>query len=296
MSKRMDDAKKDSDLSQDCFVIMPISDADGYDSGHFMRVYEDIIKPACKSAGYSPVRADDVKQTNLIHLDILQKLISSPMAVCDLSARNPNVLFELGLRQAFDMPTVLIQDIGTPKIFDIAPLRYTEYRKELRYREVLEDQEAISRSISETKESVLKGASVNSIVKILSLSKPAAIEDNSSSDPAGVLQLIRAEIGELRSEIRKGAVARPLSNSRAAEASQGNSISLSAEANKYLNEAMGMSKVRAPVELVLKTIQMGRRRVFPMLEGSNPPWVRDEARELALKFDELEKSVLNRNE
>lgn len=30
----------------DCFVIMPIGDCDGYNSGHFTRVYEDIIKPA----------------------------------------------------------------------------------------------------------------------------------------------------------------------------------------------------------------------------------------------------------
>ena len=28
----------------DCFVIMPIGDCDGYNSGHFTRVYEDIIK------------------------------------------------------------------------------------------------------------------------------------------------------------------------------------------------------------------------------------------------------------
>ena len=26
-----------------CFVIMPISDADGYDKGHFNRVYEYLI-------------------------------------------------------------------------------------------------------------------------------------------------------------------------------------------------------------------------------------------------------------
>ena len=129
---------------QDCFIIMPIADPDGYDKGHFKKVYEDIIKIACTKANFNPVRADEVKQTNLIHLDILQKLLESPMAICDLSNRNPNVLFELGLRQAFDKPTVLIQEIGTPKIFDISPLRYTEYRKELKYRDVLEDQEFIA--------------------------------------------------------------------------------------------------------------------------------------------------------
>ena len=88
-------ATKD-DAAQECFVIMPISDCASYSPGHFTRVYQDIIKPACQLAGFRPIRADDVVQTNLIHLDILQKLLHSPMALCDLSSLNPNVLFELG--------------------------------------------------------------------------------------------------------------------------------------------------------------------------------------------------------
>jgi hypothetical protein len=89
---------------EECFVVMPISDPDGYLPGHFRHVFDDIFAPACDKAGFRPIRADQVRETSLIHLDILQKLIKSPMALCDLSSRNPNVLFELGLRQAFDQP------------------------------------------------------------------------------------------------------------------------------------------------------------------------------------------------
>ena len=81
-----------------CFVIMPISDCEGYEPGHFLRVYEDIIKPAVERSGYTPQRADETKNSNLIQLDILKKLIDAPIAICDLSTRNPNVLFELGIR------------------------------------------------------------------------------------------------------------------------------------------------------------------------------------------------------
>ena len=116
--------------NKNCFVIMPIADCDGYEKGHFAHVYDDIIKPAIDKTEFTAIRADEVKETNFIHLDILKKLIDAPIAVCDLSTRNPNVLFELGIRQAFDKPVVLIQEKGTPKIFDIAPLRYLEYSKE----------------------------------------------------------------------------------------------------------------------------------------------------------------------
>ena len=42
-----------------CFVIMPISDPDGYDKGHFESVYKDIFAPAIEKAGYTPHRVDE---------------------------------------------------------------------------------------------------------------------------------------------------------------------------------------------------------------------------------------------
>ncbi|HZS49089.1 MAG TPA: hypothetical protein VFC63_28740 [Blastocatellia bacterium] len=188
---------------QECFIIMPISDHDSYTKGHFGHVYEDIFKPACLNAGYQPVRADQVKETNLIHLDVLQRLLSSPMAICDLSTRNPNVLFELGLRQAFDKPVVLVQEEGTAQIFDIAPLRYTNYRKERIYHEVLEDQAKITRAILDTKDATENKKGINSIVKLLALTEPARIETISDKEKDPLLQLVLAELAQLRSEIRQ---------------------------------------------------------------------------------------------
>lgn len=162
---------------KDCFIISPIADPDGYPAGHFKHIYENIIKPACELSTVAPIRADDVKQTNLIHLDILQKLIDSPIAICDLSTRNPNVLFELGIRQAFDKPVVLIQEKGTPKIFDITPLRYLEYSKEMKYHDVLKSQKELSEAIDATIASDGASGNVNSIVKLMALSQPASIPD-----------------------------------------------------------------------------------------------------------------------
>lgn len=195
--------KSEGDSKPTCFVLMPISDPDGYDKGHFKRVYEDIFVPACDKAGHSAIRADEVRQANLIHLDILQKLIDSPMALCDLSSRNPNALFELGLRQAFDKPVVLVQEMGTPPIFDIAPLRYVEYHRALGYRDVIEAQESIAKAMVATKEAFDKTEGVNSIVKLLSLTQPAALPKIKESDKdQALLQLMRAELSALRVEFR----------------------------------------------------------------------------------------------
>lgn len=187
---------------EECFVIMPISDPENYENGHFQHVYDDIVSKACESAGFKPIRADDVLETNLIHLDVLKRIIETPMAVCDLSNRNPNVLFELGLRQAFDKPVVLIQEKGTPAIFDIAPLRYTEYRKERIYHQVLEDQKCIADAITATKKATDEGIGINSMVQLLSLTSSAQLKDFRGEESNPMMQMLMAEMGALRQEFR----------------------------------------------------------------------------------------------
>jgi hypothetical protein len=188
----------------ECFVIMPISDPETYIPGHFRRVFEDLFRPACEQAGFHAVRADQVRQTNLIHLDVLQKIIDSPMALCDLSSRNPNVLFELGLRQAFDKPVVLVQEAGTLPIFDIAPLRITNYRQEMLYRDVIEDQVAITDAVVATKASAGDAKNVNSIVRLLGLTHAASLSGiQDGEQEQSFLSVIMAEFSTLRSEIRR---------------------------------------------------------------------------------------------
>ncbi|WP_156372866.1 hypothetical protein [Deinococcus sp. Leaf326] len=165
----------------DCFVIMPISDQQGYSPGHFTHVYRDIIKPACLAANLRPRRADENAGTNIIQHEILIELLSAPIAICDLSSRNPNVMFELGLRQAFDKPVILIQDELTPQIFDISMLRYTTYRSNRLYNEVVEDQKKIADAIRSTIKDSKSNKSVNSLIKLLSINK-AVLEAPSDDD------------------------------------------------------------------------------------------------------------------
>ncbi|NVK75631.1 MAG: hypothetical protein HWE24_19325 [Oceanospirillaceae bacterium] len=194
----MADAKKIKQEPDSCFAIMPISDVDGYPKGHFAHVYDDIIVPASEEAGFKAVRADEVKQTNLIHLDILQKLIEAPIAVCDLSTRNPNVLFELGIRQAFDRPVVLIQEKGTPKIFDITPLRYLEYSKDMKYHEVKKSQLELKEAIEATSSASGDPSNINSIVKLLGLGKAAQIPDVENQKESLAIEYMQSEMRDVR--------------------------------------------------------------------------------------------------
>lgn len=182
-----------------CFVMMPISDADGYEPGHFARVYEHLIKPACEAAGFVAIRADDVKSTNYIVLDILTQIVSSSMVVCDLSARNANVLYELGVRHAFDLPVVLIKDRRTDRIFDIQGMRTADYDETLRVDTVQRDIKNLTSALVATRQS--KGSDVNSLVKLLGISR-AQIPDRKevSEDTAVILASIK-DLAERITEI-----------------------------------------------------------------------------------------------
>lgn len=181
---------------------MPIADMDGYKSGHFDRVYKYLIKRACEKAGYEPVRADEEQSSNLIVMDILKKIVESDMVLCDMSGRNANVFYELGIRQAFNKATVLIKDKKTPRIFDTSSLRDYEYDESLRIDSVEDDITAIAAAISKTENS---SGDVNSLIQLLSI-EPAQITNEKiqlTTDSSVLLDAINSLRGEFE-EISHG--------------------------------------------------------------------------------------------
>ncbi|OIR10490.1 hypothetical protein GALL_78020 [mine drainage metagenome] len=179
-----------------CFVIMPISDVHGYEPGHFARVYEHLLKPAIVAAGYSPVRADDAVKTDYIVVGIIQKIVESEMVICDFSARNPNVMYELGIRHAFNKPVTLVKDRRTEKVFDIQGLRYTEYDDSLRIDSVQKDVSKISVAITETAKVGENG--LNSVIQLAGI-KTAEVPAGQKVSPD--TQLLLSAIGALERRI-----------------------------------------------------------------------------------------------
>ncbi len=182
-----------------CFVMMPIADHPDYESGHFNRVYQYLIKPACIKAGYQPIRADDNKASNMIMFDILKKIVECDMAICDLSSRNANVFYELGLRQAFNKKTILITDNILPAPFDISAFRYVSYSHSLRVDTVDREIPGIVNMLRETENQ--PADDVNSIIKLLQIqpSKVESIDLNKEESVIyGMLLNLQKQVSELK--------------------------------------------------------------------------------------------------
>ena len=76
-----------------CFVIMPFGI--GFDD-----LYEKVYVPAIQSQGLSPLRADEIYDNQPIIRDITQSIHHAKVILADVTGRNPNVNYELGIAHA----------------------------------------------------------------------------------------------------------------------------------------------------------------------------------------------------
>lgn len=115
-----------------CGLIMPIADTEGYPSGHWKEV-KKIITDVAEAAGFRTRLVSESEDVRVIQKTIVQNVFDDDIIICDVSSKNPNVMFELGLRFAFDKATVIIKDDITGYSFDTSPVEHINYPKDLRY-------------------------------------------------------------------------------------------------------------------------------------------------------------------
>jgi hypothetical protein len=120
--------------SKTCFVIMPIGDqafgGTKVTEAELRLRYNDLIKEAIQKADPSLeiMRADEVLHAGSITSDVIMRIMYSDIVVADVTYPNPNVFYELGLRHACRVGTVIIRDKNGPNVpFDIMHLRYIGY-------------------------------------------------------------------------------------------------------------------------------------------------------------------------
>ncbi|HZL19840.1 MAG TPA: hypothetical protein VFG23_19050 [Polyangia bacterium] len=104
-----------------CFVMMPFAEPIG---GYYKTIYE----PAIKRAGLRAVRADDdMFSTGKIVDQIWSGINAAKVLVAELTGRNPNVFYELGLAHALQKPVVLVSSNEKDVPFDVQHIRVIYY-------------------------------------------------------------------------------------------------------------------------------------------------------------------------
>ena len=116
-----------------CFVICPANPPAYWDDLFAMIAY--ICEQLSRHMGV-PLRcrrAIDVVSAGIIHPEIWQDILSADLIVADITGRNGNVMFELGVAAAcLDKERVIIirEDLpNEPRLFDINPARQLDYTR-----------------------------------------------------------------------------------------------------------------------------------------------------------------------
>jgi len=120
------------------FMVMPFSD-DIVRQG-----YEHCVKPVFKRKGIEIRKADEIFSVNPIYDDIVQEIQNAQIIVVDISTKNTNVFYELGIAHTLkqSQTIILTHDEIKETPFDIAHFRIIHYDNTIegstRLREVLE--------------------------------------------------------------------------------------------------------------------------------------------------------------
>jgi hypothetical protein len=144
--------KNEQNKEQECCgLVMPISSIDGCNEQHWSDVKE-ILTEAVEGAGFKANLVSYADDVGIIQKRIIQNLYENPIVVCDVSGKNPNVMFELGLRLAFDKPTIIIKDDKTSYSFDTSPIEHLEYPRDLRFTKIVDFKESLKDKVKATLE------------------------------------------------------------------------------------------------------------------------------------------------
>ena len=200
-----------------CFVIMPIStppeivDAYGGDPDHFAHVLDHLFVPALTAGKYNVVRPA-FDNSEVIQGEIIGHLAKADLVLCDISAWNANVFFELGIRVALDRPVALVRDNLTAIPFDNSIVSCYTYNSSLALWSI---QEEISALTAFVQKAGRQGR--NALWKYFGIAQTASVHD--AGDPVQAkLDVLLTEIQTLRqfgADNTSGGMASPAKESAA---------------------------------------------------------------------------------
>lgn len=189
--------KKEKVLNPTCGIIMPISLIENCPPEHWADVL-GILKDVCIVNDFTPNLVSDADDIGVIHNRIIENIYSSDIVICDVSCKNANVMFELGMRLAFDKPTIIIKDDLTGYSFDTSLIEHLEYPRDLRFTSINRFKDNLGKKLKATFEKAQSDPSYSTFLKNFGKYKIAHLEDREISSDTFILNAIE----DLKRDVR----------------------------------------------------------------------------------------------
>jgi hypothetical protein len=175
-----------------CGIIMPIAPHPDYPTEHWKDVL-GILNEAIVKTEFEPKLVSDDVAIGLIHDRIVTNIYNNEIIVCDVSSKNPNVMFELGLRLAFDKPTIIIKDENTGYSFDTGVIEHISYPSSLRFSQIVRFQDELVKKINATYKKSQEESNFSPFLKSFGKTiKPASIQQTEIPEGKYILNQLEA--------------------------------------------------------------------------------------------------------
>lgn len=174
-----------------CGIIMPISAIDNLSEAHWAEV-NSILSDAIELEGFEANLVSSTEEVGIIQKTIIQNLYDNPVVVCDVSGKNPNVMFELGIRLAFDKPTIIVKDDKTSYSFDTSPIEHLNYPRDLRFTQIVDFKTKLAHKVRSTFEASQNDPNYTTFLKHFGQFKVARIDQTEVSGLEYVLDELKS--------------------------------------------------------------------------------------------------------
>jgi len=192
---------------------MPISAIDGCLPEHWAEVKSVVIEAveSIEDPRFTVRLVSDADESGVIQKRIVQNVYNSDIVVCDVSAKNPNVMFELGLRLAFDKPTVIIKDDKTDYSFDTGIIEHVTYPRDLRFAKIVDFKNTLADKVAATHRAALSDANHSPFLRNFGTFQVAALSQTEVASDKIVVELlteIQGDIDVLKRRVDDGSLRR----------------------------------------------------------------------------------------
>ena len=118
--------------SRVCFVIMPFSETKSCTEQEWTYIFDTVLKPAVEGAGLGyECHRSNATRGNIV-AGIIRDLNDAYVVLADLTDRNANVFYELGVRHALTDRTIIVAQQRGDIPFDLEKLCISRIRLEVR--------------------------------------------------------------------------------------------------------------------------------------------------------------------
>ena len=189
-----------------CGLVMPISKNIDYSEEHWRSVKQIIIEAMQNSKKYTIETkiVSESDESGILQRNIVKGIYDSDIVICDVSSKNANVMFELGLRLAFDKPIIIIKDENTSYTLDTQVIEHLSYPSDLSYFDIKDFKNKLLNKTESTYEAFQKNPENNSYLqsfgdfKVATISNQTVNENDALTNILDYLVSLKAEVNTIK--------------------------------------------------------------------------------------------------